>query len=426
VERKLVPPPPELSKSPAKLIEEEIQSKLFGQDRAIREIARPLERYFAGLNNPDHPIAVLFFDGPTGSGKTYAAEVLAGCFDPRKTYRCPQFQVCKFQTSEPSKFPVCPVHASALHRVPLKLEEIELPNILKVDSTLMSGSLEHAVTTLLGAPPSYLGHDTPPQFTGGKAPRVVLLDEAEKAILTKTWRGSAATLANVLLTIFDKGKIKNNLNEEVDFTGSIIILTGNLGAQEILREAEGKGIGFRPGHGRSLDEMGDEEIEAVNERIYPIVKEKAEREFAPEFLNRIDRLVVFRFFTSKIYRLILERELEKRAERIRNAAITGTTVPNFALTYTEEVKQLLVEEGFGDLRYGARPLSRTLEKRIVTPLSELINNGLVPTNAVLEARVETTKTQGEGDKTIVFVVVKEVNLEPTPKALPDGKGPSGT
>ena len=118
--------------------------------------------------------------------------------------------------------------------------------------------------------------------------------------------------------------------------------------------------------------------------------------------------------------------MEKRAERIRNAAITGTTVPNFALTYTEEVKQLLVEEGFGDLRYGARPLSRTLEKRIVTPLSELINNGLVPTNAVLEARVETTKTQGEGDKTIVFVVVKEVNLEPTPKALPDGKGPSGT
>lgn len=401
--KKLVPPKD--GKSPTRKIESRLKNQLIGQDRAIREITRALERAFSGMKNPDHPIAVLAFFGPTGTGKTFAAEALANCFAKKIVWRCPRYQQCDVEYSEEDRRAgvvqvpdVCPMHKGNL-----KIERVELASIWTIDCGGLSGSLDHAITTLIGAPPSYVGHDTPPLFTGGKAPRVVLFDEAEKALLTESWHGGS-TFANILLKILDKGRIRTNLGEEIDFTNSIIILTGNLGAMEILKEFSGK-LGFATAGQtprKDLSRMTDEEIAGINKRIYATVKAKAERELAPEFLNRLDRLVVFHFLMHSGYEQILQNEIAKVQSRIARTVARGKA-PAFVLTFTPPALDLILRESMSDQRFGARPLIRTLEKRVVTPLSALINDQMIKPNDHLEARVDKDINEdGIQEDAIVF------------------------
>lgn len=396
--------PPKDGSSPTKKIERILQEKLIGQDRAIREIVRALERAYAGLKNPDHPVAVLAFFGPTGTGKTLAAEVLADCFPKKRVWRCQRYQECGVEfTEEDRRAGIQIPLVCTAHKGKLRIQKVELPSIWVVDCGGVSESLDHAVTTLIGSPPSYVGHGTPPLFTGGRAPHVVLFDEAEKALLTKSWSGSSS-FANILLKILDKGKIRNNLGEEIDFTQSIIILTGNLGATEILKEFEGT-IGFHTSGQdirRDITQMTDREVEGLNERIYSIVKKKSERDLAPEFLNRLDRLVVFHFLTRSGYAHILQNEIAKVQARILRV-VKREKVPAFVLTFSEEALNFLLREAMADRRFGARPLVRVLEKRVVSPLSELINNRMIKANDHLEARVEKGADEDEeSGEAIVF------------------------
>jgi len=382
---------PEESNSPVVKIERRLKKRLIGQDRPIREISRALERAFSGLKHPEHPIATLAFFGPTGTGKTLSAKELASCFRKRTIWKCVRYEECRFQvTEEQAKKgveipPHCPKHQKALNTA-VPLEKVELPNIWVVDCGGMSGSLEHAVTTLIGSPPSYVGHDTPPLFTGGKAPRVILFDEAEKALLTTSWRGGGSAFSAILLKILDEGRIRNNLGEEIDFTDSLIILTGNLGAAEIIREFEGNSMGFQSGGAgrrKKISEMSDAEIDQLNERIYTIVKEKSERSLAPEFLNRLDRLVVFHFLKGSHYEQILDLEFSEVQKRIRTSR-----GPSFQIELNSAVKKRLLGESMGERQFGARPIVRIIEKRVTTPLSALVNNGLIQEGDLVQARIE--------------------------------------
>jgi len=170
----------------------------------------------------------------------------------------------------------------------------------------------------------------------------------------------------------------------VDFTQSIIILTGNLGAQEIQQEFEKAPFGFisEGKIRRKISQISDQEIEALNKKIYRIVKKKAEKEFAPEFVNRLDRLVVFRFLTQKHYREILNRELEKIQLRI-----TRSPTP-FRMELAPNVRKLLVDEAFSDRHQGARPLNRVLDKRLTTPLADLAIQRAIPKGALVKVKVE--------------------------------------
>jgi hypothetical protein len=277
VAKKLIPP--KNSSSPTRVIEKLLKEKLIGQERAIREIIRGLERAYSGLKNPDHPVAVLAFFGPTGTGKTFAAEALANCFPRHKVWRCPRHYECGYVITEEERqagiqvAEYCPTHNGKL-----RIEKIVSNTIWTIDCGGVSGALDHAITTLMGSPPSYVGQEITPIFTGGKAPHVVLFDEAEKALLTKNWSGGSS-FANVLLKILEKGRIRNNLNEEIDFTQSIIILTGNLGAAEILKEFEGV-LGFHVSskdRHRDIAQMTDQEVGDLNKRIYIGREEKGRK-----------------------------------------------------------------------------------------------------------------------------------------------------
>ncbi|GMR19034.1 MAG: hypothetical protein BMS9Abin34_158 [Patescibacteria group bacterium] len=397
---------PKVRKSPVTHIENHIREHVIGQDRPIREIARAMERAYAGLKDPERPVATLAFFGPTGSGKTLATKVLATSWRTHKVWQCRRFKECDFQVTEEDKDkgtrvpPICPLHKQE-RNFDIPVDETEIPNIWIIDCANLSGSLEHAMTTLMGSPPSYVGNDIPPRLAGGKAPRVVVFDEAEKALLTQNWKGGQSTFANILLKILDEGRITNNRNEEVDFRNSIIILTGNLGAAEILQEFEGRRLGYRTGGTRrDISKMTDKEVMEINQRIYQVVKEKAKREFAPEFLNRLDRLVVFHFLTRSDYDQILDLELAEFQNRI-NA--NEKPKPQFVVTYTPKARTALLDESMSNRSLGARTLKRVIEKRIVTRISEFLNEDLIRDGDHLEARVrKERRPEGKFEKTVVF------------------------
>jgi ATP-dependent Clp protease ATP-binding subunit ClpA len=225
--------------------------------------------------------------------------------------------------------------------------------------------------------------------------------------LAQNWEGGQSTFANILLKILDKGKIRNNRGEEIDFTRSIIILTGNLGATDIIQEFEGHTLGFRlveSGH-RNITEMSDNEVKQLNQSIYKVVKEKAERELAPEFLNRLDRLVVFHFLTRGNYDQILELELDEVQNRINKVGKTKK-IPKFVVTYSNKARKAILDECVNDRSFGARALKRVIEKRVVTPLAELLNNDLILEGDHLEARVELKKRDEDGKATLAFFRLK--------------------
>ena len=293
--------------------EQQLFERVVAQDEAVLALSQLYQIYLAQMAMPGKPLGTMLFLGPTGSGKTRtieaAAEVLFG--DPQA--------------------------------------------IIKIDCAEFQHS--HEISKLLGSPPGYLGHrETPPLLTQENLERFqtpknrltfVLFDEIEKA---------SDALWQLLLGILDKATLTLGDNRRVDFSHCIVVMTSNLGAREMSEITEGK-LGFSP------REAPSNEVDAKLEKIGV---EAARRKFSPEFMNRLDKVVVFHSLTQEAMRRILDIEFNAVQRRIM-----ATGRGNFVLTCTEQAKDFLLQEGF-DSRYGARPLKRAIERHLVIPLSNLI------------------------------------------------------
>lgn len=295
--------------------ESALKKRIVGQDRAVRQLGRVYQVHLAGLGAVGRPIVNLLLLGPTGSGKTRlveaTAEVLFGS-------------------------------ANA---------------VLKVDCAEFQHS--HEIAKLIGSPPGYLGHrETTPlitqealeeHYTEKLKLSLVLFDEIEKA---------SDALWQLLLGILDKATLTLGDNRRVDFSRSMIFMTSNLGSQEMIRLME-HGLGFSPG-------LGDNHA-GIDQKIYRTASEAARRKFSPEFMNRIDRVIVFRMLSPAHLSRILDIELDRVQERVM-ASAGGA---QFVFKCTPEARKFLLREGT-DTKSGARHLKRAIERHLVFPLSNLI------------------------------------------------------
>jgi ATP-dependent Clp protease ATP-binding subunit ClpA len=326
-------------KSPrAQDFEERLTSRIVGQERAVRRMSGLYQIFLAGMNPPNRPIGTMLFLGPTGSGKTRvieaAAEVLYG--DPNA--------------------------------------------VVKIDCAEFQHS--HEIAKLIGSPPGYLGHrETSPMLTQENLDRMhtddmkvslVLFDEIEKA---------SDSLWQLLLGILDKATLTLGDNRRVDFSKSMVIMTSNLGAREMSELISG-GIGFAPGKGSKSP--NDTE---VDQKIYRTAVEAARRKFSPEFMNRIDKVVVFRSLKEHHLRQILDLELQAVQDRIMQSA--GT---KFVFQCSETAKDMLLKEGL-DFKYGARHLKRAVERFLVYPLSNLVATGQIGLGDLVHVDVDGIKNR---------------------------------
>ena len=292
-----------------------LRRNIVGQDQAIERVVECYQMFMAGLNPPGRPVGNFLFLGPTGSGKTRVVEAMAEALfdDPRG---CIKIDCAEFQHS-------------------------------------------HELAKLIGSPPGYLGHrETHAVLTQEAINQwhtedlklsIVLFDEIEKAS-DAVWQ--------LLLGILDKATLTLGDNRRVDFSQCIIIMTSNLGAREMSTLSQG-GLGFA-GKANVVDDQLDEKMDRTAE-------EAARRKFTPEFMNRIDKVVVFKTLRPEHLQKILEIELDMVQKRI--LAAPGDR--KFAFYCTQNVKDYLLEEGT-DNRYGARHLKRAIEKHLVFPLARLI------------------------------------------------------
>lgn len=326
-------------KSPrAKDFEDKISALIVGQERAVRRLSGLYQIYLAGMNNPSRPIGTMLFLGPTGSGKTRvveaASEVLFG----------------------------------------------EPHTVVKIDCAEFQHS--HEIAKLIGSPPGYLGHrETSPMLTQENLDKAhtddtkltfVLFDEIEKA---------SDSLWQLLLGILDKATLTLGDNRKVDFSKSIVIMTSNLGAREMSDMISG-GIGFAPS--KSERNADDNEVDT---KIYRTALEAAKRKFSPEFMNRIDKVVVFRSLKEHHLREILDIELALVQERITESA--GT---KFIFECSDGAKDFLLNEGI-DLKYGARHLKRAIERFLVYPLSNLVATQQVETGDLVMVDFDAEKEE---------------------------------
>jgi ATP-dependent Clp protease ATP-binding subunit ClpB len=284
-------------------LEEQLHARVVGQDEAVTTVADAVRRSRAGLSDPNKPNGSFMFLGPTGVGKT---------------------ELCK-----------------ALAEVLFDSEDA----MLRID---MSEFMEkHSVARLIGAPPGYVGYEEGGQLTEKIRRRpysVVLLDEIEKA---------HPEIFNTLLQVMEEGRLTDAFGRKVDFRNSVMIMTTNAGAQAIKNEA---GFGFQtPDQDASYESMKTR----VNEHI--------EKVFRPEFLNRLDDVIVFRHLTNEDLKLVIELELAHVRGRLSERG--------FELVLTDDAKEFLIKVGCKDLDYGARPLRRALENRVEDPLAEELLKG---------------------------------------------------
>ena len=310
--------------------EEMLRSRIVGQDRAVRSIVNLYQICRAGMSMAGRPMGTLLFLGPTGSGKTHVVEAAAEILSGR-----------------PGAF-------------------------VKIDCGEFQHS--HEIARLVGSPPGYIGHrETQPlltqevidQYQSEHAPMTfVLFDEIEKA---------HETLWQLLLGILDKATLTLGDGRRVDFSRCVIVMTSNLGASEISRTLEPR-IGFI-----GKPELTPESVEDTDRKIYRIATEAARRRFSPEFMNRIDKVVVFRSLTHPQLVGVLDIELSN----LQNRIIVSQSGRQFVLRCTDDAKEFLLREGT-DVRYGARPLKRAIERFVVHPLSNLIATGQIGLGDVIK------------------------------------------
>jgi ATP-dependent Clp protease ATP-binding subunit ClpB len=352
-------------KSPRVLeFDESLAARIVGQENAVSGMSSLYQLFLAGLNQTNRPIGTLLFLGPTGSGKTRvveaAAEVLFG-------------------------------DANAL---------------IKIDCAEFQHS--HEISKLIGSPPGYLGHrETSPllsqenlnRFKTEETPlSLVLFDEIEK--------GSDA-LWKLLLGILDKGTLTLGDNRRVDFSQCVIVMTSNLGARE-MSGLMNAGIGFASAQRAN---SASDSNSNIDEKIYRTAVQAASRNFAPEFMNRIDKVVVFHSLNEQHLRQILDLELCALQERIFRSANT-----KFMFQCSAAVKEMLLREGI-DYRYGARHLKRSIERLLVLPISNLVATGQVELGDSIyvdldDSGCEVAFSKLYGTPTISDLCVPEGELNP--------------
>ena len=280
---------------------DEMKESLIGQEEAIKKVVKAIQRNRAGLKDPNKPIGTFIFLGPTGVGKTHLAKVLAKFL---------------FDSAD---------------------------NLIRVD---MSEYMEKfAVSRLVGAPPGYVGYEECGQLTEKvrrKPYSVVLLDEIEKA---------HPDIFHILLQLLDEGQLTDSLGRRVDFKNTIVIMTSNIGSRQL--KDFGQGIGFDT-QGKQADKGGYAKT---------IIQKALHKTFAPEFLNRIDDVIVFESLSKESIHAIIDIELKGLFDRILSLG--------YKIELTDEAKDFIAEKGF-DSQYGARPLKRAIQKYIEDPMAEVI------------------------------------------------------
>jgi ATP-dependent Clp protease ATP-binding subunit ClpC len=291
-------------------MENEIRQRVVGQDEALAAVSRAVRRNRVGLRDPKRPIGSFIFLGPTGVGKTELARALAAfLFDDEDA-------------------------------------------LIRID---MSEYMEKfSVSRLVGAPPGYVGYEEGGQLTEKvrrKPYSVVLLDEIEKA---------HPDVFNVLLQVLDDGVLTDSSRRRVDFKNTVIIMTSNLGGRQIVTGA--RGLGFTKAEG------GAQQFSAIK----TTVQDELKRTFNPEFLNRIDDVIVFHALTREDMRAIVEILFGQLRERLRAQEVN--------LEISPEATDLLIERGF-DPALGARPLKRAIQRLLEDPLAEFILRGQLPGGA---------------------------------------------
>ncbi|MFH8495872.1 ATP-dependent Clp protease ATP-binding subunit [Streptomyces coeruleorubidus] len=306
-------------------LEEHLHERVVGQDEAVRVVSDAVLRSRAGLASPDRPIGSFLFLGPTGVGKTELARALAEA-----------------------------LFGSEDRMVRLDMSEYQE---------------RHTVSRLVGAPPGYVGHEEAGQLTEvvRRHPySLLLLDEVEKA---------HPDVFNILLQVLDDGRLTDSQGRTVDFTNTVIVMTSNLGSEAITRR--GASVGFASG-GADADE------EARREQILRPLREH----FRPEFLNRIDEIVVFRQLSTEQLRRITDLLLDRTRSLVQSKGIS--------VTFTDQAVEWLADHGYQP-EYGARPLRRTIQREVDNELSRLLLDGRVAEGGRVTVDVEdgrlTFKTQ---------------------------------
>ncbi len=320
----------------------DLSKRLVGQDEAIDQIVNIYQMYLAGMNSPGRPIGNFLFLGPTGTGKTRMVEATAESLIG------------------------------------------DLRAMIKIDCAEFQHS--HEIAKLIGSPPGYLGHrETHPllsqealnQYHTEKIKlSFVLFDEIEKA---------SDALWNLLLGILDKANLTLGDNRRVDFSRTMIFMTSNLGAGEmssILRP----NLGFAASEIERQHQNGKLD-ERATDKIARAGVEAARRKFTPEFMNRIDKVVVFKLLGERELRKILGLELNILQQRIFNSNSTP-----FVFSVTETAKEYLLHEGT-DMKYGARHLKRTIDRSLVHPMSNLIATQQVRGGDLIKVDFDSASSQ---------------------------------
>lgn len=305
-------------------LKEILLKKVIGQDDAVATIARAIQRSRIGLKDPKRPIGTFMFVGPTGVGKTYLTKCLA--------------------------------------------EEMfgDADAIIRLD---MSEYMEkHTVSRMVGAPPGYVGYEEGGQLTERvrrKPYSIVLLDEIEKA---------HPDVFNILLQVMDEGRLTDGNGNTIDFRNTIIIMTSNCGTRQI--NEFGKGIGFHS----AADNMQNEA------NYHSMVMKALSKQFAPEFLNRLDEVVFFSQLNADALQRIVDIELAPLVSRVHDMG--------HILNVTLAARQLLAKRGY-DVKYGARPLRRAIQNLLENPLCEILLQENIASDAQLTADIEKEKKDGQ-------------------------------
>jgi ATP-dependent Clp protease ATP-binding subunit ClpC len=308
-------------------MKEALQGKVIGQDEAVNKIVKAIQRNRIGLKDPSKPIGSFIFIGPTGVGKTHLAKILAEfMFDS----------------------------ADALIRVDMS-EYME----------------KFSVSRLIGAPPGYVGYEEGGQLTEKvrrKPYSIILLDEIEKA---------HPDVFNLLLQVMDEGRLTDSLGRRIDFKNTIIIMTSNVGTRQL--KDFGKGVGFNTPADVSMD----------SEFSRGVIQKALNRTFAPEFLNRVDDVIMFDQLSKDSIKQIIDLELRGLFGRV--------TAMGYKLELSDAAKDFIAEKGY-DVQFGARPLKRSIQRYLEDELADIVLSGeleagdtilmeLLPENHEIKAKI---------------------------------------
>jgi ATP-dependent Clp protease ATP-binding subunit ClpC len=308
-------------------MEDELHKTVVSQHEAINCIAKAVRKSRAGLKDPKRPIGSFIFAGPTGVGKTLLAKRLA-----------------QFMFGDENA-----------------LVQIDMSEYQE----------KHNVSRLWGAPPGYVGYEEGGQLTEKIRRRpysVVLLDEIEKAH-PDVW--------NSLLQIMEEGRLTDSFGRTIDFKNSIVIMTTNIGAEQIT--------------GRDPFGFQKKDADSNYDKMKTVLKQEMEKNFRPEFLNRVDDVIVFRSLTNDDLKKIIDIEVDKVKKRLREK--------NLVLELTEEATKLLISKGT-NVEYGARPLRRAIEGYLEDPLAEQLLRGEF-------AGKDTIIVRAAGDDKLVFEAISK-------------------